>query len=111
MRAFRTSESAHSYLFRQKAATRCETEGLHMSLDAVGHYRYPAPNLEWLRLRTEEIIEPDLPIIDAHHHIWNEPGNPYFIEDLISDVGSGHRIVGTVYVQCHHAYRDQGPAH
>jgi len=80
-------------------------------LDHAGHYRYPAPNREWLRLRTEEIIAPDLPIIDAHHHIWNEPGNPYFIEDLVSDVRSGHRIVGTVFVQCHHAYRDYGPAH
>jgi hypothetical protein len=26
---------------------------------------------DWLARRTEEIIEPDLPIIDPHHHLWD----------------------------------------
>ncbi len=25
---------------------------------------------EWLDRRTEAIIEPDLPIVDPHHHLW-----------------------------------------
>ena len=27
---------------------------------------------EWLDQVTEPIIEPDLPIIDPHHHLWPE---------------------------------------
>ena len=25
---------------------------------------------EWLASHTEEILEPSLPIVDAHHHLW-----------------------------------------
>jgi L-fuconolactonase len=86
-------------------------EVVHLGLDLAGQYRYPAPNPGWLRLHTEEILEPGLPIVDAHHHLWKESGNHYLLEDLIADVATGHRIVATVYVQCHHAYRDSGPMH
>ena len=30
-------------------------------------YPRPLPNPEWLGKLTEEIIEPDLPIVDPHH--------------------------------------------
>jgi predicted TIM-barrel fold metal-dependent hydrolase len=26
-------------------------------------------------LRQEEIIEPELEIVDPHHHLWDRPGN------------------------------------
>ena len=29
---------------------------------------------EWLSLLTEEALDPDLPIIDCHHHLWDTPG-------------------------------------
>ena len=41
-----------------------------MGLEVTGRYRYPPPDAAWLARRVEEIIEADLPIIDAHHHLW-----------------------------------------
>src|ERR1043166_5895895 len=33
-----------------------------------------ANRAQWLALRREEILEPELPIVDAHHHLWERPG-------------------------------------
>ena len=52
---------------------------------------------EWLNLVKEEIVEPDRPIIDPHHHLWNDRGSTYLVEDLKSDTGSGHNIVKTLW--------------
>ena len=60
---------------------------------------------EWLALHQEEAIEPDLPIIDAHHHIYDRPDNRYLPAQLIEDVSSGHRIVATVFIECRAGYR------
>lgn len=68
-----------------------------------------APNPDWLVRRTEEILEPALPIIDAHHHLWDQPGRRYLFDDLLGDVASGHNIRATVFAQCHAMYRSDGP--
>ena len=52
----------------------------------------------------EEILEPDLPIIDPHHHYWDKHPSRHFvsrymIEELAADVSCGHNIVSTVYMQ------------
>lgn len=74
----------------------------------------PSPHLpvrpEWLALHAEEALEPELPIIDAHHHIWDHAHNPYLHEHVLADVTSGHRIVATVFVECGTMYRKDGPA-
>lgn len=57
----------------------------------------------------EPILEPDLPICDAHHHLWDRPGNRYLLDDLRRDLDSGHRIVSTIHVDCVSAYRTLGP--
>ncbi len=68
---------------------------------------------------TETIIEPDLPIIDPHHHLWDlrpmvpmmpEPHHPfiaaivpnayYTFDQLRAHTTSGHNIIGTVYMEC-----------
>ena len=65
---------------------------------------------EWLARRAETALEPDLAIIDAHHHLWDRPGWRYMLEELLADIdGCGHRIVGTVFVQCQTMYRAEGP--
>ncbi|MEM7094880.1 MAG: amidohydrolase family protein [Actinomycetota bacterium] len=65
---------------------------------------------EWLALVDEDIVEPDLEIIDPHHHLWPPGGGlPYDLDDLHADTTAGHRIVGTVFVECGAAYRDSGP--
>lgn len=75
----------------------------------------------------EAILEPDLPIIDPHHHLWDlrplvaampEPRHPfvealsrsayYTFDQLLSDARGGHNIVGTVYMECGAFYRPDG---
>jgi L-fuconolactonase len=64
---------------------------------------------EWLALHHEPILEPELPIVDPHHHLWDRPSFRYMPFDLLNDVNSGHRIVGTVYVQSRAMLRSDGP--
>ena len=82
-----------------------------MALDVTGRFRYPDPRPEWLALHAEEVLDPGLPIVDAHHHVWQEPGKEYLIEDLGADLATGHKIVATIFVQCHFGYREAGPPH
>jgi predicted TIM-barrel fold metal-dependent hydrolase len=46
----------------------------------------------------EGVLEHDLPICDAHHHLWEYPGNVYLGKDLMEDI-DGHNIVQTVVVE------------
>ncbi len=64
---------------------------------------------DWLALTREEVIEPDLPIVDAHHHLWDKPGSLYRAHEMTADLDSGHRIVGTIFAEgrCH--FRQDGP--
>ncbi len=63
----------------------------------------------WLALTTEVPIEPELPICDPHHHLWDHPDNRYLMEELLRDTGGGHNIVQTVFLECRSKYRQQGP--
>ena len=72
-------------------------------------YPRPLPNPEWLGKLSEEILEPDLPIVDPHHHLWDHPGSRYLLDDILADVNSGHNIVATVFIQCGSGYRTSGP--
>ena len=65
-------------------------------------------NPAWLSWHREEILEPNLPIIDPHHHLWNRGGG-YFLDKLLEDTNSGHNVVATVFAQCGYAYRTTGP--
>src|SRR5690349_7026197 len=72
----------------------------------------------------EPIIEPELPIIDAHHHLWfmpetlleearalDDPASEhrlfpvfrsqarYLLDELLADAKSGHNVRGTVFVE------------
>src|SRR6202008_3620327 len=64
---------------------------------------------DWLERRKEPILEPELPIVDPHHHLWQRPEWRYLLEDLLLDTGSGHNIVATVYMEARSMYRDRGP--
>lgn len=71
------------------------------------------PHLEvrpdWLAQRIEPPIEPERPIIDPHHHLWDRPNARYLFHDLLGDVSAGHNIRATVYVQCRSMHRADGP--
>ena len=43
---------------------------------------------DWLARRTEAILEPDLPIVDPHHHLWERPGWRYMLDDLLADTNA-----------------------
>ena len=51
------------------------------------------------------IIEPALPICDAHHHLG---ARSYFLPDYLADLGSGHRIERTVAIECGAYYGPNG---
>jgi L-fuconolactonase len=65
----------------------------------------------WLARREEAVLEPELPIIDSHHHVWDAPRPRYMAGELIADVGCGHNILATVYVDCRSMYRASAPEH
>ncbi len=84
--------------------------------DAVGSL--VLPDAAWLARQTaEDIIEPGLPIVDPHHHLWHiaphprgrHAGHRYLLDDLLADTGSGHRVEATVFVDCMAFYRADGP--
>ena len=70
-------------------------------------------------MMTEAILEPDLQIIDPHHHLWDlrpmmsafpQPLHPfiasialtpyYTFNEIQAEIGSGHNVIGTVFMEC-----------
>src|SRR5438874_3861382 len=66
---------------------------------------------EWLAKNKEALLEPDLPIVDPHHHLIDRPltNGVYLLPDFLRDLGSGHNIVATVYLEWLSMYRADGP--
>lgn len=60
---------------------------------------------DWLAQYGEDILEPDLPIVDSHHHLWDVPQHHYLLPQFLTDTLSGHDIRATVYVNCTSFYR------
>jgi predicted TIM-barrel fold metal-dependent hydrolase len=77
----------------------------------------------------EPILEPELPIIDPHHHLWDRTAilaqlpapshaferllqlSPrYLLDELLADLRSGHNVIATVYMECGAMYRASGSA-
>lgn len=77
----------------------------------------------------ELILEPQLPIIDPHHHLWDRtpvlsqipaPSHAfermlqlsprYLLDELLADIRTGHNVLATVYLECGSMYRAAGPA-
>ena len=73
----------------------------------------PAPRSpvrqEWLDRHKEPALEPELPIVDPHHHLWVRPGWRYMLDDFLADAGTGHNIIATVFVEASSMYRNSGP--
>lgn len=69
----------------------------------------------WLSKTPEEALEPELEIVDPHHHLWDmrelpQGVNPfgifkqkhYMLEELLEDcLGGGHNVTHTVYAEAH----------
>jgi L-fuconolactonase len=81
----------------------------------------------------EPILEPELPIVDAHHHLWLLPESTlsaieahdsiiarklapvfrarsrYLLDEYLADIDSGHNVCASVFVDAHAMYRIAGP--
>jgi L-fuconolactonase len=81
----------------------------------------------------EPILDPDLPIVDSHHHLWFMPESTlaamearnsisarslapvfrrrarYLFDEYMADVASGHNIRASVFVDARTLYRASGP--
>jgi predicted TIM-barrel fold metal-dependent hydrolase len=80
-------------------------------------------------MASEPILEPDLPIVDPHHHLWDRtpamvaamslPDHPfsriiqnnarYLLDEFLADLRSGHNIRATVFLECGAMYRANVP--
>jgi L-fuconolactonase len=77
-------------------------------VSATGHF---TPRNDWLARHQEAILEPELPIVDPHHHLVERPETGrYLLPELLTDTNSGHNIVATVYLEWLSMYRATGPA-
>src|SRR5258708_37955821 len=78
-------------------------------------YSQPIVRESWLALVREDAIDPSLPIIDAHHHLWHDrvfrgrQSGQYLEGELSADVSSGHNIVATIFMQCGWQHRTERP--
>ena len=69
---------------------------------------------DWLAQTLEDTLEPEIPICDPHHHFWVARPEPvhyqkYLLPELSDDVGSGHNVKSTVFIEVRCEYRTDGP--
>ena len=70
---------------------------------------FPPVRPDWLARRVEPIIDPDYPIVDPHHHLFDHPIWRYRFDDFREDLNSGHNVIATVFAECGAMYKAFGP--
>ncbi len=65
----------------------------------------------WLAQIVEEPLDPEMPICDPHHHLWDYPGSRYLLDELLEDINTGHHLVSTVFVECNAMFNADLPEH
>jgi len=63
----------------------------------------------WHAASNEEILEPELPIVDPHHHLRDTVHGRYYLPELAADLASGHNVRATVFVDSQTMHRTDGP--
>ena len=70
-------------------------------------------NHNWLAQTVEASLEPDLPICDPHHHLWDlragRVASRYLLDEIVEDVAAGHNVVSTVFIECGAMFKSDGP--
>jgi len=72
----------------------------------------------------EDVLEPALPIVDPHHHLWDRrapaPNSDhpfeqvralaprYLLDQILADITDGHNVRQTVFIECTAMYRQGG---
>ena len=74
----------------------------------------PSGGNDWLALTEEPTLEPELPICDPHHHLWEFRPEPaayqrYLLPELVADMTRGHNVRSTVFIEVRARYRTDGP--
>ncbi len=67
------------------------------------------PRALWRASVVEDVLRPELPICDPHHHLWDHADDRYLAREFAADINDGHNIVSSIYVECGSAYRNHGP--
>ncbi len=57
----------------------------------------------------EEILEPDLLIVDSSHHLYDRQSLRYMIQDYVANANAGHKVVASVYIETREMTRADGP--
>lgn len=70
-------------------------------------------NQAWLSKVVEAPLEPELPICDPHHHLWDQREGAeqprYLLDEMLDDLDGGHNIVSTVFIECGAMFKEDGP--
>jgi predicted TIM-barrel fold metal-dependent hydrolase len=70
-------------------------------------------NQAWLAKVQEQALEPELPICDPHHHLWDYRRGAiqerYLLDEMLVDLSGGHNIVSTVFIECGAMFKAGGP--
>ena len=73
----------------------------------------PSTNQDWLALTVEAALDPDLPICDPHHHLWDKRAarvsERYLLDEILEDIGGGLNVVSTVFIEGGAMTRADGP--
>src|SRR5712691_8357925 len=73
----------------------------------------PSLNQPWLDQTVEQPLDPDLPICDPHHHLWDmrplRVSTRYLLDEILDDTRSGHNVESTVFIECGAMYKAAGP--
>src|ERR1700730_14275168 len=72
-------------------------------------FPHPRVRPDWLPPLSGDGLAPGQKIIDPHHHLWHARPDRYLLDELAADVGTGHDVRATVFIQCGSAYRTGGP--
>ena len=75
------------------------------------YYRTIADARAWQGAFDEPILDPDMPIVDAHHHLQEDAKGRYLLHESVADMAAGHKFIATVHVQAKSMLRAEGPAH
>lgn len=71
---------------------------------------FPRVRPEWLAQVAEPAVEPELPVVDPHHHLWDVESAFYHAPEFAADAGAGHRVLASVFVECKAHFDADAPA-
>jgi L-fuconolactonase len=57
-----------------------------------------------MNTQADTVLDHNLEICDAHHHIWDFPTGKYLADELLGDLLSGHNVTSSIYVECGYGY-------